>query len=57
MEGDVTETPLLGKLDARAPLPIQTSCWDEDLYFIEEAIEGDGAGVLHQSIEEKRECR
>ena len=47
MEGDVTKTPLLEKLDAHAPSPIQTSCWDEDLYFIEEAIEGDGAGVLH----------
>ena len=53
----MTETPLLGKLDTRAPSPIQTGCWDEDLYFIEEAIEGDGAGVLHQSIEGKRECR
>ena len=51
----MTETPLLGKLDA--PSPIQTGCWDEDLYFIEQAIEGDGVGISHQSIEEKGNAR
>ena len=47
VEGDETKTPLLGKLDARTPSPIWTGCRDEDLCFIEDAIEGDGAGVLH----------
>ena len=47
MEGDETKALLLGTLDARAPLTIQPGCWDEDLYFVDEAIEEDGARVSH----------
>ena len=57
MEGDEAEAPLLGKLDAHAPLPIQTGCWDENLCFIDDAIEGDGAGVSHQSNGQNEGCR
>ena len=49
MERDETEAPLLGKLDACVLSPIRTGCRDEDLCFIDDAIEGDGAGVSHQS--------
>ena len=57
MEGDEAEAPLLGKLDARAPSPIWTGCRDEDLCFIDDAIEGDGAGVSHHSKGQKEGCR
>ena len=57
MEGDETEAPLLRKLDARVPSPIWTGCWDDELCFIEDAIEGDGAGLSHQSKEQKEGCR
>ena len=57
MEGDETEVPLLGKLDACSPLPIWMGCQDEDLCFVGEVIEGDGDGVLHHSIEQRGECR
>ena len=32
-------------------------CRDEDLYFIDDAIEGDVAGVSHQSKGQKEGCR
>ena len=57
MEGNEVEAPLLGKLKARAPLPIRTGCRDEQLCFIDGAIEGDGAGVLHQPKDKKRDAR
>ena len=53
MEGDEIEAPLLRKLDARAPSPIWTDCRDKELCFIDDAIEGDGAGVSHQSKRQK----
>ena len=57
MEGNEAETPLLRKLDAHAPSPIQTGSQDKEFYFIDDAIEGDGAVVLHQSIKQIEGCR
>ena len=59
VEGNEAKAPLLGKLDARAPSPIWMDCQDEDLYFIDDAIEGDGDGavVSHQSKGQKEGCR
>ena len=51
MEGDETENLLLGKLDAHAPSPIWKGYQDGDLYFVDEAIEGDGVGESHKSVE------
>ena len=49
MEGNATEIPLLKKLAAWPPLPIQTGDQDDDFCFIvETTMEGDGAGELHQ---------
>ena len=57
MEGDETKAPFLGNLDAYAPSPIWMGCRDEDLYFTDDDIEGDGARVLHQSIELSEGCK
>ena len=57
MEGNEAEAPLFGKLDARAPSPIWTCSRDDDLWFIDDAIEGDGAGISRQSKEQKEGCR
>ena len=58
MEGDETESPLLRKQNTRASSPIQTGCQDEDLCFIDDdAIEGGGAGISHQSKGQKEGCR
>ena len=57
MEGNKAEAPLLKKLDAHTTSPIRTGCRDEDLCFVNDAIEGDGAGVLYQSTRQKEGCR
>ena len=60
MEGNASEIPLLGKLAAWPPLPIQTGDQDDDFCFVaEETIEGDGAGESHQcnKCKEKRKRR
>ena len=49
MVRDATEIPLLRKLAAWPPLPIQTGDQDDDFCFIDETtMEGDGAGDSHQ---------
>ena len=48
VEINTTEIPLLGKLAARTPLPIQTGDQDDDLCFvIETTMKGDGARESH----------
>ena len=49
MEGSQSEIPLLGKLAAWPPLPIQTGDQDDNFCFIDETtMEGDGVGESYQ---------